>query len=482
MLVLACAPVSTFERTVAAPSGGIERRPWRNWAGDVRCTPELTFEPGSVEDLAAIVRFAVGTDRKVRVVGSGHSWSALVPTDDVLVRVGRLDRVYVDGVGTEHPRVVIESGATVKQVNDVLERAGLALPFNVVLESVRFGGLIATGSHGSGWHQRTLSDLVHAIEVVTAAGEIRHFERGIDPDRTMRAVCVSLGTFGVIWRVTLDVVPTFRVRAVDRRVPLAEALERVAEWVPSHDNCDLFWWPFTEQVWVKTWDRTEAPATAKPRASRVEAARSRVEAHVLDGALSLSRRIPRCTPMVSRSAFRNTPSQGDKVVDVVEAIHYRRSIEITAMGCVEIAFKVENDDFDGVRFAIGEAVAAVRRWAAAGRYPMNVTLNVRFIHDSGCLLSPASGDGHTCYVEILARTRQRDWHEFSAEVASAWLTLPRARPHWAKEHRHLPGIVEHVRAAYGAELDEFRRVRSELGVDPDDTFVNEAVGELLFDR
>ena len=90
------------------PIGGIPRRPWRNWAGDVRCTPELTFEPRSVEDLVAIVRFAVGTGRKLRVVGSGHSWSALVPTDDIMVRAERLDRVYVEGVDTEHPRVVIE--------------------------------------------------------------------------------------------------------------------------------------------------------------------------------------------------------------------------------------------------------------------------------------------------------------------------------------------------------------------------------------
>lgn len=470
------------ERTAEAPIGGIGRRPWRNWAGDVRCTPELTFEPGSVEDLVAIVRFAVGTGRKLRVVGSGHSWSALVPTDDIMVKVERLDRVYVEGVRTEHPRVVVESGATVKQVNDVLERAGLALPFNVVLESVRFGGLISTGSHGSGWHQQTLSDLVHSIDVVTASGEVRCFERGLDPDRTMRAVCLSLGTFGVIWRVTLDVLPTFCVHAVDRLVPLAEALERLGEWVPSHDNCDLFWWPFTEQAWVKTWDRTEAPATQKPRASRVEAARSRVEGHVYDGTLSLAHRIPRLTPVLSKAAFRSTPSRGDKVVDIVEAIHYRRSIEITAMGCVEVAFKIDNEDFSGVRFAIEEVVDAVRRWAAVGRYPMNVTLNVRFIHNSDCLLSPASGHGHTCYIEILSRTRQRDWYEFSAEVASAWLTLPRARPHWAKEHRHLPGIVEHVRAAYGAELVEFRRVRSELGVDPEDTFVNGAVGELLFER
>ena len=64
---------------------------------------------------------------------------------------------------------MVESCATVREVNDAFERHGYALPFNIVLARVRFGGLIATGSHGSGWNSRTLSDLAHSIEVVTAS-------------------------------------------------------------------------------------------------------------------------------------------------------------------------------------------------------------------------------------------------------------------------------------------------------------------------
>ena len=77
------------------------------------------------------------------MAASGHSWSTLVPTDGVLVYIHALNQVTLDLSDEAHPRVVIESGATVKEVNDLLEANGYALPLNVVLESVRFGGLIA---------------------------------------------------------------------------------------------------------------------------------------------------------------------------------------------------------------------------------------------------------------------------------------------------------------------------------------------------
>ncbi len=102
-----------------------------------------------------------------------------------LVHAGALNHVRWDQSDSHAPRVIVECGATVKEVNDVLERHGYALAFNVVLESVRFGGLIATGSHGSGWNHQTLSDLVHAMDVVVASGEIRRFETGVASEDVM---------------------------------------------------------------------------------------------------------------------------------------------------------------------------------------------------------------------------------------------------------------------------------------------------------
>jgi len=55
---------------------------------------------------------------------------------------------------------------------------------------------------------------------------------------------------------------TWNVRALDRRLPIEHVMEHLQEWVPAHDNMDLFWWPFCDQFWVKRWDRTETEITA----------------------------------------------------------------------------------------------------------------------------------------------------------------------------------------------------------------------------
>jgi hypothetical protein len=110
---------------------------------------------------------------------------------------------------------------------------------------------------------------------------------------------------------------------------------------------------------------------------------------------------------------------------------------------------------------------------------MNVTMNVRFIHNSNCLLSPAFGAGHTCYIEILSRTDPSRWKQFSGEVALDWLTLPHARPHWAKEYRHIPGIIEYLRHNLGDQIQRFNQIKAQAQVDPTHLFVNPALQEIF---
>ena len=113
--------------------------------------------------------------------------------------------VTVDVRDPQRPLLIAEAGATNQQMNAVLAQHGLTLPFNVVLESVRIGGLVATGSHGSGWEMPTLSDLVEAIEIVNAAGELICYRAETHGPQVMNAVRVSLGMFGLIYRVHLRV-------------------------------------------------------------------------------------------------------------------------------------------------------------------------------------------------------------------------------------------------------------------------------------
>jgi hypothetical protein len=278
--------------------------------------------------------------------------------------------------------------------------------------------------------------------------------------------------------MTLNVQKSWNVRALDRRMPIEQVLENLQDWIPTHENMELFWWPFSDQFWVKSWDRVEAQITAKPRKSLLDKIGAAMSSRIYNESLKLINAFPYATPPACQMAFHATPSVQDKIVEVVEAIHYRRSIGVTKMGCVEIAFKIA-PDFQNVKWAIQIGLGTTKAYAARSEYPMNVTMNVRFIQKSDCWLSPAFGEGHTCYIEILSRTNPRDWQRFSGEVAQQWLQLPQARPHWAKEYRHIPGIIEHIKRNSGVPIARFNQIKEQLQVDPNQMFVNSTLQEIF---
>ena len=64
-------------------------------------------------------------------------------------------------------------------------------------------------------------------------------------------------------------------------------------------------------------------------------------------------------------------------------------------------------------------------------------------------------------------------------MARQWLQLPHARPHWAKEFRHIPGVIEHIRRELGPTIARFNDIKERLHMDPDQMFVNPALKEIF---
>jgi hypothetical protein len=455
-----------------------ERLHWRNWGRTAECYPQVAFLPETLADLIEIVTEARVSERRVRVAASGHSWPALATTNDLLVITHRLNKVMVNLHDKQRPLLIAEAGATNQQMNDVLEQHGLTLPFNVVLESVRIGGLVATGSHGSGWETPVLSDLVEAIEIVNAAGELVCYSETMHGPEIMNAVRLSLGLFGIIYRVHLRVVPNYRVHQCDTRVPVDVLRSQIAQLVPRHEAVDIYYWPYQKNVTLRIWDRTDAPRTAGTRKTWGRRLGHATFAVFHSWEHWVMRRWPATTPAIATFNYRWFPHY-DRVTDVVEAIHWRDAIELLRVSCVEFAFKLD-PDFETFHQAWQDAIEVIDAFAAQGRYPFNMTLNARFINSSDCLLAPASGPGHTCYIEILSSSTTPYWKELTSVIAARWMQLPRARPHWAKQWEFIPGIEAFIGQAYGDQLKQFLAVRDALGVDPERIFSNELLDRVVF--
>ena len=122
----------------------------------------------------------------------------------------------------------------------------------------------------------------------------------------------------------------------------------------------------------------------------------------------------------------------------------------------------------------------VDEWAARGRYPLDLFINLRFVGPSRALLSPAYGPGLTCFIEALSTRRSADWKAFTSEMYSLWFSSdPSALPHWAKEFEHVPGIEFVVREHLGVRLTKFRDALEDTGIDRHGTFVSERIERIF---
>jgi hypothetical protein len=454
--------------------------PWVNWAGTASCRAQFVSVPQTVDDLVLAVKEARAGGQRVRVVASGFSWTSLVPSDDTLVFCERLDRITVDTSDPERPAVWAEAGVTNRQLNRELERFGLCMPWNVVLETVRVAGLVTTGTHGTGKGTATVGDLVLAIELVDAEGRLRVLSEETDGAEVMSAARLSLGLFGVIARVRLRVVPIYRVRQRDQRLPVRAVLDQLAALIADHDSVELYWFPFQRDVWMRTIDRTDAPRTYRGHGFWFKTQNFIQNAWLVIFSKLVNRFAPALTPVLLRIGINMLPFR-TRVLDLPESHHYHHWIEMMPCGCLEVGFKADPDGAN-VRHAWDVTERLVEAYARRGLYPLNLTLNMRFIGSSGALLTPAYGDGLTCYIEIMWRDRPEGWVEFTSELCREWLKVPGALPHWSKEFEHVDGVVPIVRASLGDRRDRFLAALERSGVDPERRFFNPLLRRVLTDE
>lgn len=174
-----------------------------NWAGNQTYSAQTVAYPRSVDELCAVV---AGAER-VRAFGTGHSFNDIADTTDTAIGLSRLrGEVIVDAASRS---VSVPAGLRYGDLNDQLDDAGWGLANLASLPHVSVAGAVATGTHGSGDGNVTLSAAVREVELVTADGSVRTFRRG---QPGFDGVVVSLGALGVVSRVGLDIEPSFTLR------------------------------------------------------------------------------------------------------------------------------------------------------------------------------------------------------------------------------------------------------------------------------
>lgn len=230
---------------------------WSNWSGLVRSSPQRLVAPSAEDEVRRVVRDAVDGGLGVRIAGAGHSFTALVASDDVIVSLGGLAGVVaVDPAAGESGEAELYAGTPLHAVGPALHPHGVALRNQGDIDRQAVGGACGTGTHGTGPDLTSFSGVVTGATVALASGDLVSCDATTEPD-LFKASQLSLGAAGVITRLRLAVRPSYRLREREWSEPVEETLERLDERIAATRHFEFFWFPGGDQAWCKSLAETK---------------------------------------------------------------------------------------------------------------------------------------------------------------------------------------------------------------------------------
>lgn len=166
--------------------------------------PSAVLLPGSVEDVAAMVRFCAShgipvaaRGEKHTVYGQGLAPHGLVIDMRGLRRVHHVDRTRAD----------VDAGLTWRELVERADTVGARFPALTGYLRLTVGGTLSVGGISPAYRLGAQVDLVDELQVVTGTGHIVWCSREREPDLFL-ATLAGFGQVGVITRVRLRMAAT----------------------------------------------------------------------------------------------------------------------------------------------------------------------------------------------------------------------------------------------------------------------------------
>lgn len=309
----------------------------RNWGGNYRYRARALHRPTTPAELQRLV----SSCRRLRVVGSRHSFNAIADGDELVSLDDLPGEVTVDH---DASTVSLPSHLRYGDLANQLAAEGLALANLASLPHISVSGAVATATHGSGVANGNLATAVAALELVRADGEVAMLRRG-EPD--FDGAAVALGALGIVTRVVLDVQPTYEIsQHVYEGLSWDALFEHLDAIFSAAYSVSVFlrWGESADQVWLKR--RATDPPAPEDLFGAAPAPADRHPIAELDPA-SCTPQLGRPGPWMNRLPhFRMgfTPSSGHEIQSeyhlsrerAVEAIDALRGIGRTMQELVQV--------------------------------------------------------------------------------------------------------------------------------------------------
>lgn len=418
------------------PASAAPAASWRNWSGAQHARPARFAAPGDEAELAALVR----ASSQLRVVGAGHSFTPLVPTEGTLVSLDGLQGLIAHDAANCSAR--LWAGTRLHQTGPLLEQVGQALPNMGDVDRQSIAGVLSTATHGTGVTLPCIAAGLTSLRLLTAQGEVLECSRERDA-ALFRAAAVSLGALGVITQAELRNVPVYRLRERVHAQPLAQVFAELDALKHAHRHFEFWAFPGGGAAIVKTLDLTDDAITEQAQGADSQ-----------DGLLhlcsELSRWLPATAPWLQRLVGRFV-APSERVNLAYRIYPSARNVRFNEM---EYHVPAERGPA-----CMDEVCRELARDGRGAFFPVEY----RYVAGDDFLLSPF-GDGARASIAIHQYHKQ-DYRALFARVEPI-LRRHGGRPHWGKLHTV---DAAGLHALY-PQLGEFLRLRAEL--DPQGKFLN----------
>lgn len=389
------------------------------------------------------VRDAAAARKRLRVVGGGHSWSAIAAPEQIGMTLDGLAGV----IARDDRTVTVRAGTRLKHLNAALAAAGYALPIVGSIAEQSIAGAIATGTHGSSLVHGNLASLVERVRLVDGRGTAHDIGAG---DPRLPAARVHLGALGVLTEITLRIIPAFRLAETVEAIPVRAMPAQLEAIAKSAEYVKVWWMPHTRSAHVFRCERTEDAPSRKPDPIRQRWIDDRILHPFVFPAVLRVGLFPGLTPRICAVVARTFEQP-------------RRVGVSTLMLSTPMPFRHRETECAVPMTRAGEAVERTLHAFERDKLVVNFPLEIRFVRGDQAWMSPAYG-ADTCQIGAYC------WGPRApAYFAAFWREMRAldARPHWGKELDHTD---EEVRALW-PRAKEFCALRDEL--DPDRVFASE---------
>ncbi len=434
---------------------------WSNWSGLESVLPQRVTHPADTSAIVAAVQRARAERTTVKMVGTGHSFTAISAPDHTMLTPQQLTGVL--SVDRDAMTVTALAGTPLSVLNAELEHLGLSLHNMGDIAEQTLAGAISTGTHGTGGVAAGLSAQLAGLELVTGTGEVLTATSSENSD-VLDVARVGLGALGILTTVTFRVEPLFLLEAHEQPMSWDEALDGFDERAEAHHHVDMYWFPHTDRMLTKSNDR-------------------------LDADLSEAEPLPRLRAWLDDDFLSNTffgwlTAGANRVPGVVPRMNRFTSRVLSERRYSDLAHRVFTSPrrvvFREMEYAVPReaglaALREARRVVDASAWRISFPVEIRVAPADDIPLSTASGRD-TMYLAFHTH-RGSDWSDHTAYF-SAMEQIMRAhdgRPHWGKVHTR---TAADLAPAYPRFAD-FLAMRDRL--DPERVFANDHLRQVLGD-